>query len=434
MIGVKFKEGVNNHHPMRKWFRNWIGSSESPPQAHILFVDAENSPPPPDLMMEAVLSHAGCELDLAFAWAKWYPTMLLLRGLREVGVECIQADEGSNNADIMLSLRAQKEVSERAMLGQGGVAYVAFGTDKGFSHLLKAIKTTKGWKSVYVTSFEDPPSILVRSASEVLYVHKSPPPKKAPPAKKPVKSPPPKKSRGPKQETEPNALDWSELDTSNKDDLEKLLISLIGEGSVNVAALGNRIIAYQKNNGLQDTGSKALLKEFGLTGSLNQVITREFSEKISAEATSFRTSPTTGKNVPTSFEYSVKRTEDILTAQSLATKTKHLEVNQLPTRPDSLPIDVDQVKFINAIVALLSGDDEISVMVIGNRIRKMQEVNGWEELGTRSFLQHHGFSRNFGLLNALKLCFGNQIEIEGNINAQRIQFAGKKNEQSLEEE
>ena len=377
---------------MRKWFRNWIGSPESPPQAHILFVDGENSPPAPDLMMEAVLSHAGCELDLAFAWAKWYPTSLLLRGLREVGVECIQADEGSNNADIMLSLRAMKEVNKRAGLGQGGIAYVAFGTDKGFSHLLREIRTTKGWKSVYVTSFEDPPSILARSSSEVLYVRRSDGGKK-----KPVKS---------------KTLDRSELDTSKKDELEKLLISLIGEGSVNVAVLGNRISAYQKNNGLQDTGSKVLLKEFGLTGSLNKVITREFSEKISAEATSFRTSPETGKKIPTSFEYSVKRT----------------------TRPDSLSNDVDQVKFINSIEELLSGDDEISVMVIGNRIRKMQEVNEWEELGTRSFLQHHGFSRNFGLLNALKLCFGNQIEIEGNINAQRIKFAGKKNEESLEEE
>jgi hypothetical protein len=57
----------------------------------------------------------------------------------------------------------------------------------------------------------------------------------------------------------------------------------------------------------------------------------------------------------------------------------------------------------------------------------MQEVNEWKELGTRSFLQHHGFSRNFGLLNALKLCFGNQIKIEGDRNSQRIIFAGKKN-------
>ncbi|SVD30431.1 uncharacterized protein METZ01_LOCUS383285, partial [marine metagenome] len=251
----------------------------------------------------------GCELDLAFAWAKWWPQSLLLQGLREVGVECIQADEGSNNADIMLSLRAMKEVNKRAGLGQGGIAYVAFGTDKGFSHLLREIRTTKGWKSVYVTSFEDPPSILARSSSEVLYVRRPDRGKK-----KPVKSLPLKKSRRrrrrPKKEDQSKTLDRSELDTSKKDELEKLLISLIGEGSVNVATLGQRISAYQKNNGLQEWGSKVLLKEFGLTGSLNQVITREFSEKISAKATSFRTDTSTGKEIPTSFEYSVKRTEE----------------------------------------------------------------------------------------------------------------------------
>ena len=286
---------------MRKWFRDWIGSPESPPQAHILFVDAENSPPPPDLMMEAVLSHAGCELDLAFAWAKWYPTSLLLRGLREVGVECIQADEGSNNADIMLSLRAMKEVNKRAGLGQGGIAYVAFGTDKGFSHLLREIRTTKGWKSVYVTSFEDPPSILARSSSEVLYVRRPDRGKK-----KPVKSLPQKKSRRRRPKKEKN----TEL-LSKKDELEKLLISLIGKDSLNSADLGKRVSSYQRSKGLQDTGTKALLKKYGLpSSSLNKIILQEFSEKISAEITAFRTSPTTGEKIPTSFEYSVKRTEE----------------------------------------------------------------------------------------------------------------------------
>ena len=87
----------------------------------------------------------------------------------------------------------------------------------------------------------------------------------------------------------------------------KLLISLIGKRSVNVAELGTKIVEYQKNNTFQDTGSKALLREFGLTGSLNQTIMNKFSEKISAQATSFRTHPKTRKKVPASFEYSVIR-------------------------------------------------------------------------------------------------------------------------------
>ena len=101
--------------------------------------------------------------------------------------------------------------------------------------------------------------------------------------------------------------EWSELDTSNENDLLKLLISLIGKRSVNVAELGTKIVEYQKNNTFQDTGSKALLREFGLTGSLNQTIMNKFSEKISAQATSFRTHPKTRKKVPASFEYSVIR-------------------------------------------------------------------------------------------------------------------------------
>ena len=526
---------------MRKWLQHWRGKLKDSPPAHLLFVDGENSPPLPDLMMDAVLSHADCELDLALAWAKWYPNMILLRGLRVVGVECIQADEGSNNADIMLSLRAMKEVSERAGLGQGGIAYVAFGTDKGFSHVLREIKTTKGWKSVYVTSNENPPSILVNSASEVLYIPKSGKP-----------SPTPKKAAALPNRLTKQIAESSQLSDEKLAEAENLILKLIRNGADNGPKLGQMIIAYQQENEWPDTGKKAFNEKFGFPSNqpyrvsiqqhlssrvkvsgktpaykfelkgaestelkgaafplvygfnnssglslprepsdtalvitqlpsaissglvrlieiivyikeatglpssrIKKVISDSLRDYFSMNPDERLTSPThpnqtqlfgclkktimekTRTNKPediTIIKEYFSRVEEILTAQSLATKTKHLEVNQLPTRPDSLPNDVDQVKFINAIVALLSGDDEISVMVIGNRIRKMQEVNGWEELGTRSFLQHHGFSRNFGLLKALKLCFGNQVEIEGNISAQRIQFAGKKNEQSLEEE
>jgi len=102
--------------------------------------------------------------------------------------------------------------------------------------------------------------------------------------------------------------DWSELDTSNKDDLAKLLILLIGEGRIHSVSLGNRITKFQQNNRLKNTGSKALLKEFGLGQSLNKVIMREFSDKISVETTAFRTDSSTGKEHPVSFEYSVIKT------------------------------------------------------------------------------------------------------------------------------
>ncbi len=237
---------------MRKWLRNWIGGAEELPQAHMLFVDGENSPPPPDLMMDAVLSHAGCELDLALAWSKWYPTSVLLGRLREAGIECIQADQGSNNADIMLSLRAQREVNERANRGQGGIAYVAFGADKGFSHVLREIKTTKGWKSVYVTSNENPPSILVNSASEVLYIPKSGKPR-----------PTPKKAAAPPIRQPQQIAESSQLSDKEVDGFEDLITKLIRDGADNGPKLGQMIIAYQQENEWPDTGKEAFNEKFG---------------------------------------------------------------------------------------------------------------------------------------------------------------------------
>ena len=237
---------------MRKWLQHWRGKLKDSPPAHLLFVDGENSPPPPDLMMDAVLSHADCELDLALAWAKWYPNMILLRGLRVVGVECIQADEGSNNADIMLSLRAQREVNERANRGQGGIAYVAFGTDKGFSHVLREIKTTKGWKSVYVTSNENPPSILVNSASEVLYIPKSGKPR-----------PTPKKAAAPPNRQTQQIAESSQLSDEKLAEAENLILKLIRNGADNGPKLGQMIIAYQQENEWPDTGKKAFNEKFG---------------------------------------------------------------------------------------------------------------------------------------------------------------------------
>jgi hypothetical protein len=314
----------------------------------------------------------------------------------------------------MLSLRAQKEVSERAMLGQGGVAYVAFGTDKGFSHVLKAIKTTKGWKSVYVTSYEDPPSILVRSASEVLYVHKSPPPKKG--RRRPKKEAKPKTSDWSELETP----DWSELDTSNKDDLEKLLISLIRRDNLNAANLGKRISAYQKNNGLQDTGSKALLQEFGFKRylSLNKVITREFSEKISVEVTAFRTDPETEKNHPSSFEYSVKRTEDILTTQSLEEATVWSPPKE---------------KFENFedMILELIGKEQINSHTLSSRINTYQKAHDWEETGKRALNQKFGFPLGRSYKMSIEKLLPERVEISG--DAPRYDYRVK-NELSLEEE
>ena len=96
-------------------------------------------------------------------------------------------------------------------------------------------------------------------------------------------------------------------------------------------------------------------------------------------------------------------------------------IKQKESHDDNINESVDKAKFINIIDKLIADDEEISVSAIGQRIRRMQEHNNWQELGTRSFLKHHGFTGNYGLLNALKLCFGEQILVE----SQRIKFIHK---------
>ena len=93
-------------------------------------------------------------------------------------------------------------------------------------------------------------------------------------------------------------------------------------------------------------------------------------------------------------------------------------------RLKEIPEGVDRAGFTEAITIIISGDKEITVMSIGNRIRKMQENDGWDEVGTRSFLQRYGFSRNFGLLNALKGTFEDRIIVKGTKSEQRIQIVG----------
>ena len=86
-------------------------------------------------------------------------------------------------------------------------------------------------------------------------------------------------------------------------------------------------------------------------------------------------------------------------------------------------IEPDPQSLRKSILSLISEDEQISVMAIGNRIRKFQESNGWDEVGTRSYLESHGFPRNFGLLNALKQCFGEQILVTNNQSEQQVKIS-----------
>ena len=91
------------------------------------------------------------------------------------------------------------------------------------------------------------------------------------------------------------------------------------------------------------------------------------------------------------------------------------------SRPDSNPKSVEPkyATFRIAIIDLIAGE-QVSIGHLNKRIRKMQEEREWDEVGNRSFLQKHGFDRNYGLLKALRDTFGDMIAISGNHGLQII--------------
>jgi len=336
--------------------RDLLGNTRSPRKEFLLFVDGENSPPPPGLMMDKITSHAGSELHLALAYGKWWPDSDYTLDYREAGIECVQADHGSNNADIMLSLRALKEVKERVERGQGGVAYIAFSHDKGFSHVLQEIRKCRGWKSVLVTSIEQLPKILVNSCSEVLTVTRPSArkeeneveirPSKAKTAQKPVQ------------------------DISIEESFEKFITAIIGEDKIPPSTLGTRIIEHQKRNEWDEIGKKGLFKRFGLSTKLSYKDALEKYLPMSVEI--FET-----PGSPPKYEISLKESEESSPA-IVTDKEGEPEV----TEPGTLEFE----EFMTEII----GQEWIDSHALSSRIIEYQEQNGWEVTGKNELLRRFG--------------------------------------------
>ena len=127
------------------WFRGRKGGGGlKPAQACLLFVDGENGPPDPLLLVEAVERHAGMHPEVKIAYGKWNLLAKNTQKFGEAGFERVLADKGSNNADLMLSLKALREVQDRSQQGQTGAIYIAFKDDKGFAHLFNHALTKGG--------------------------------------------------------------------------------------------------------------------------------------------------------------------------------------------------------------------------------------------------------------------------------------------------
>jgi len=168
------------------WFRGRKGGGGlKPAQACLLFVDGENGPPDPLLLVEAVERHAGMHPEVKIAYGKWNLLAKNTQKFGEAGFERVLADKGSNNADLMLSLKALREVQDRSQQGQTGAIYIAFKDDKGFAHLFNHVRSLAGWSVIFVTSSTDPPRSLANLADEVLVIE-SDAPGGRPPARRPA--------------------------------------------------------------------------------------------------------------------------------------------------------------------------------------------------------------------------------------------------------
>ena len=168
------------------WFRGRKGGGGlKPAQACLLFVDGENGPPDPLLLVEAVERHAGMHPEVKIAYGKWNLLAKNTQKFGEAGFERVLADKGSNNADLMLSLKALREVQDRSQQGQTGAIYIAFKDDKGFAHLFNHVRSLAGWRVIFVTSSTDPPRSLANLADEVLVIEADAPGGR-PPARRPA--------------------------------------------------------------------------------------------------------------------------------------------------------------------------------------------------------------------------------------------------------
>ncbi len=354
---------------LSRWFESWKGRADVKPKAYMLFVDAENSPPPPSLMMDAVTSHAGSDLHLALAYGKWWPNSDYTLDYREAGIECIQADHGSNNADIMLSLRAQKEVRERAERGEGGVAYIAFSHDKGFSHVLKEIRQCRGWKSVLVTSIENLPRILVNSCSEVLHV---PRPRASNQDSTEIEIQPSK------AKTAQNPVQEVSMDKS----FQAFIIGIIGEDEISLSNLGSRVIEYQQRNQWEITGKKELFRRCGILSSLSYkaAIEKHLGEFVEISG------------INPTYRVSLKEGED--------------------SKPASVKKSEEKGADEGAEVLLhLIREGASNSATLGSRVVDFQISEGWPETGRSAFNKRFGIPENQHYVTTIRENMSGKVEI-----------------------
>ena len=80
---------------------------------------------------------------------------------------------------------------------------------------------------------------------------------------------------------------------------------------------------------------------------------------------------------------------------------------------DTLEKNEIDVEEFSKIIEELIGEDEVTGVELGNRVRRYQKSNDWPTLGTRAFLGAFGIPKNRGLAKAIVTVMGDQVTVIG---------------------
>ena len=75
-------------------------------------------------------------------------------------------------------------------------------------------------------------------------------------------------------------------------------------------------------------------------------------------------------------------------------------------------VEIEQYDFVERMRYFL-GDEEMSMVKLGSKMREWQEKEGWKEFGTKVFLARCGLKPSAGLMKTIKQKMADEVEITG---------------------
>lgn len=87
-------------------------------------------------------------------------------------------------------------------------------------------------------------------------------------------------------------------------------------------------------------------------------------------------------------------------------------------------VEIEQYDFVERMRYFL-GEEEMSMVKLGSKMREWQEKEGWKEFGTKAFLTRCGLKPSAGLMKTIKQKMADEIEITGESPNYRIKAKKK---------